>query len=86
MMDSRRLTRDGQQKVIASTTGSAGFPRFVMQVVDTGSAANGLMEIALTAARISTSATLSSSMSYSWVVSVLARPRRGRTASMDTRS
>jgi hypothetical protein len=48
-----------------------------MQVVDTGSAANGLMEIAFTAARISSSATLSSSMSYNWVVSVLARPRRG---------
>ena len=30
--------RDGQQKVIASITGSAGFPRSVMHVVDTRSA------------------------------------------------
>jgi hypothetical protein len=35
-------------------------------------------------ARISASATLSSSSAYSWVVSVLAWPRRRRTASMDT--
>src|SRR5260370_25358593 len=36
------------------------------------------------AARISASATLSSSSAYSWVVSVLAWPRRPPTASLDT--